>query len=209
METKIVELSNTNWQIFYYIATYIISLVAVLSLYLSIKSSRKTAEALTTVQKGFASLTEPLIKVVGHEWLKDSDKISCQTPPIGILIFYKNMSNVPVLIEEPNFTVHYGEKLLNDVITKIQHKEDGYKILAPGETMQAGTTQKELFQKHLCTPKNPLVPPNLIVEFKTKFISLSTREEYTYSAKIEVFFNCEQPDFHSSRTIFENLDKNT
>jgi hypothetical protein len=208
METKIVELSNTNWQIFYYIATYVISLVAVISLYLSIQSSRKVAEALTTVQRGLISLTDPLIKLVDHKWAMESERLSCESPPIGIFVYYKNMSNVPVLIENSNLTVWYGEKLLDDAVTNIEHKEDSTQILAPGETLQSGTFQKELFQKYLCTPKSPMDRPNIIVQLTIEFSSLATREKYTYKAKQEIFFNCQQPDFHGGRTIFENLDKN-
>jgi len=54
-----------DWLIFYYIATYILALVALVSLYLSIKSSQKVSEGLRLIQDELASLTQPLFAGFG------------------------------------------------------------------------------------------------------------------------------------------------
>ncbi|WP_022958190.1 hypothetical protein [Spongiibacter tropicus] len=209
MEKELIEIAISPLEKWYYIATYVIASVAVLSLHLSVRSSRKVSEALTTVQRGLISLTDPLIKLVDHKWAMDSEVLSCESPPIGIFLYYKNMSNVPVLVENSDFKVWYGEKYLDDVVTKIEHQEDGTQILAPGEVLQSGTIQKELFNKYLSSPKSPMERPNIVVLLEINFSSLVTRESYKYTVKQEVFFSCAQPDFHGGRTIYENLEKNT
>ena len=54
-----------DWLMFYYIATYILALVALVSLYLSIKSSQKVSEGLRLIQDELASLTQPLFAGFG------------------------------------------------------------------------------------------------------------------------------------------------
>tara|TARA_R110001592_G_scaffold1874_49_gene11723 strand:- start:117 stop:542 length:426 start_codon:yes stop_codon:yes gene_type:complete len=139
----------------------------------------------------------------------DQPYINCESPPTGIILYYKNMSNVPVLLESSDFKVWYGEKLLDDAVTNHDHKEDGTQIMAPGEVLQCGTIQKELFNKYLCTAKGPMERPNIFVLLEINFSSLITRENYRYTVKQEIFFNCAQPDFHGGRTIYENLEKGT
>ena len=54
-----------DWLIFYYIATYILALIASVSLYFSIKSSQKVSEGLRFIQDELVSLTEPLFAGFG------------------------------------------------------------------------------------------------------------------------------------------------
>jgi len=202
----VTQLSN-EWMKWYYVATYIIAVVAVVGLYISIRSSKEVSLALSTIQKGLVSLTDPLIKYSGHKWFMEGENITCDSPPTGILISYKNVSNVPVMIEESSLKVFYGEKEFKDIVSTSKHEEDGTLILSPGETLQSGTMQKELFQKHLSTPKNPMLPPNIIVEFWVHFQSLGTKEYYLYKTKQEIFFNCEQPELLLGRTIYETIEQ--
>jgi hypothetical protein len=194
------------WLTWYYVATYVIALVALLSLYISINSSKKVSEALRTIQRGLTSLTDPLIKFVDYTWITDTGTISCETPPTGIMFTYQNLSNVPVIVTETVFRVFYGEKELNDIVSTVKHEEDSTQILAPAQRLQSGTIQKELFNKYLSTPKNPMDPPNLLVEFSLRFQSLGTKDCYVYKTKQMIFFSCTQPGLKASKAVYETIE---
>jgi hypothetical protein len=194
------------WLTWYYLATYLIAVIALVSLYISINSSKKVSEALKTIQRGLTSLTDPLIKFVGYTWITDTGTISRETPPTGIMFTYQNLSNVPVIVTETDFRVFYGEKELNDIVSTFKDEEGGTQILAPAQNLQSGTIQKELFQKYLSTPKNPMDPPHLFVEFSVKFQSLGTRDHYLYKTKQMIFFSCTQPNFKGGKAVYETIE---
>ena len=164
-ENDIASQMSAWWLYVYYAATYIIAVIAIVSLYISIQTSGKVSQALEAIQRGLVSITNPLIKYTGHKWLMDTNGITCKSPPIGILISYKNVSNVPVIIENTKFKVFYGEKEFDDIVSTTKHEEDNDLILSSGEILQSGTTQPELFQKYLSIEKNPMQSPNIMVEF--------------------------------------------
>ena len=65
-----------DWLIFYYIATYILAFVALVSLYLSIKSSQKVSEGLRLIQDELASLAQPLFAEFGAKIGGDKTEVS-------------------------------------------------------------------------------------------------------------------------------------
>ncbi len=67
--------SNQAWLIYYYIATYILAIVALVGLYLSIKSSKNVGNALQFIQQGLISLSEPLFTSFGASFTTNEAKI--------------------------------------------------------------------------------------------------------------------------------------
>ncbi|MCS0120089.1 hypothetical protein NDJ02_09965, partial [Vibrio parahaemolyticus] len=63
----------SNWEVFYYISTYILAFVAVVGFISSQKSSEKVSDALKVIQRGLSSLSEPLIKFSGYQWIVGKD----------------------------------------------------------------------------------------------------------------------------------------
>ncbi len=198
--------TTDSWVIWYYIATYVIAIVALISLYLSIRSSKKVNEALLDIQNGLLSLTDPLVKIAGFSWIKEEGELSCENPPKGVMVAYQNMSNVPVLIEKSETEVFFGEKLLDDIVLTKTHKEDGFSLLAPGEVSQMGTLQNQM-KKYLATPKDPLAPPNIIFYLLLEYRSVTTNKRFRYRSKKEILFSCDQPKLMGNSNIFEEHEE--
>ena len=199
--------SPDSWLLASYVANCVVALVALVSLYLSIRSSREVTTALLSIQRGLVSLTEPLIKVIDHKWAMDHNEVTCEHPPIGIFVTYQNLSNVPVIVLDTDLTVFYGERKLDDAVQSAGSSSSGTLVLAPGQTLQCGTIQNELFKRYLSKPKPIFQSPNLNFIFTAKYQSLITNERYVYEVHQEIFFNCAQPDFHGGKTLRESHSK--
>lgn len=215
------------WKIGYYIATYILALVAITGFIFSTRSSKNISEVLKSVQEDFASSTQtlqdtsktlydlqreftlsnqPLIKFNKIKWFKDGE-ISCDNPPIGVLAICSNLSNVPIQIYETDARFFYGTKELDDITKEIGNP--GVSIIAPGETHSVGTIQKELFQKYLGREKNVLEPPFLKIKLKIVYSRLGSTERYIYESTQNIGINCSNGNWQmypSDETIFKVTD---
>ena len=137
---------KNSWKIGYYVATYILALIAILGFVYSIVTSRSTSKILKDVQQELESSNKALIRVDKIGWFKEGE-ISCDNPPVGIFVNCRNFSNVPIQVYKTDVNFFYGTKELDDSTRTIGNAESS--ILPPGETYKVGTVQKELFQKYL------------------------------------------------------------
>lgn len=64
-------MENNTWLTFYYVATYILALVALIGLYLSIQSSRNVTKGIRVIQEGIQSFSEPFFTLFGASFNRD------------------------------------------------------------------------------------------------------------------------------------------
>jgi len=205
-----VEKLISNWELVYYISTYILAVIAILGFYYSQKSSVKVSESLMIIQRGLSSLTEPLIKFTDYNWVigNDDGPISLKNPPLGIIFSLKNVSHVAVHVVESKFEIFYGDKLLDDPVPNLGAETRNPYILAPNEDVQNGAKKSEAFIKYLSTSKEISTPPHLNLKCKVKFETMNG-EKYEYFIHREIYFCISMPNQKSSRTLKETLIKVT
>lgn len=215
---------NNYWKFGYYVATYILAVVAIAGFVFSIVSSVETARAIEDVQNNLEAsaktlqqtgetflrmqkelelANEPLLKFNKITWFKNGE-ITCENPPIGVMAVCTNLSKVPIQIYDIDVKVFYGTKEFNDTIQEIGNPKES--IVAPGETISAGTIQKELFQKHLRNKQNPLTPPFLTIQLKADYSRLGAVNRFVYRCTQNIGFDCENNTwqmFPSEETIME------
>lgn len=149
--------------------------------------------------------SEPLLKLSNFKWIIEGNEMSCDKPPHGIVVYFKNVSIVPIEVFNSDLQVFYGLKHFNDVTRNIG--DDGnHHILAPGEELSAFSDQPDLFRKHLLQRKQLHDEPTLIVELKVTFSKLKSSEKIIYHTKQKIFFDCEHPLIQSKQAMFENYN---
>lgn len=199
----------SSWEVLYFISTYILALVAIIGFITSQKSSEKVSKTLKLIQKGLSSLSQPLLKFSGYQWVvsgNGTDIISISNPPKGIIFSYTNVSNVPIQIIYSQFQVFFGEKLLDDPTVPMGTDTKETFILAPNESIQSGTTQAELFEKYLGKPKDRSQPPHINIKLQIDFKTMDG-EEYHYTIHREIHFDIGQPAFQTSKTLMESIER--
>ncbi|MGD8786328.1 MAG: hypothetical protein PVJ60_02805 [Phycisphaerales bacterium] len=198
---------NNVWMMrCYYISTYILALIAILGFCFSISSSRRVAETLDFVQKELSIFTMPLIEITDFTWVNDSNEpISRANPPVGLLVTFKNASNVAIKLTASSITVYYGEKKLDDVTRTVGG--EGTLIMMPGEESHVGTIQGALFPRYLKNRKGIFESPNLNIHFKATFSRLQGMDIYEYSAVKEIGFNPDRPGIKRIQTNEEVLKR--
>ena len=188
---------NNKWKIGYFVATYILALIAISGFVFSIITFQSTSEVMQSasetlkdVQQEFAFSNQPFIRYDNYKWFKKegSGDIACDNLPVGILITYRNFSNVPIIIHNVDAQYFYGEKLLDDIV--FTAGTNSSTILPPGEVSNVGTAQSELFQKYLGNQENILKPPFLKTQLNITFSRLDDSKRFVYKAKINIGFNC-------------------
>jgi hypothetical protein len=211
MGTQEIVKAFSGWEIFYFIANYILAAIAIAGFWSSTRTSGKVQDSLRIIQRSLNSFSEPLIKVTKTDWMvtggDGTNIISRNNPPKGIMVSYTNVSRVPIQILHTELKVFYGKKLFDEPVQETTHPDDGPQILAPGESTSSGTMQAELFEKYLTqTKENIFTPPHLNYELKIKFSTMDG-EDFTYHARQEVMFNINQPEQLVRRFISEKMER--
>ncbi len=187
---------------YYYIATYILAAIAIAGFIGSTITSCRVSESLKTMQQEMAFSNQPYIGYDSYQWFKDegTGDIACDNLPVGIVINYRNPSNIPIIIHNVDAQFFYGEKLLGDIVFTAGSKSAS--ILPPGETSNIGTKQSEPFQKYLGGHRDILKPPFLNTRLNITFSRLlDNSKRFVYKAKINIGFNCSNL---TSMTYLEN-----
>lgn len=195
---------------YYYMATYILAIIAILGFIYSIKTSSDTAEiaksiqessndvsktlygmkdAFKQIQENFSVIARPIIKVT-NRYLIRAGKLSCDNPPIGLKVNYKNGSNVTIQITDISFDVFYGEAELKP-IQRIGTREI---ILAPAEITYYEHYDKINFKRYLGEPKDIDAPPHLRFVLTICYSSIGQQQKYMYRTEYDVKYDCRNAD---------------
>lgn len=177
-------------QEWYYIATYVLAVVAVVGFIYSAVTNKRTTAALLGIERNLKAQVDPLITIADFIWQAEGT-VSCENPPVGLNFFVKNISSVPVVIR-PNVTKFYfGDLELTSIVSNVGPP---MAVLAPGTTVSGGTTQKEEFQKYLGRPKPMNSPPYLTIYYEATFNRFGSDELYSYKTRFNIGFDCRHPN---------------
>jgi len=177
-----------KWKIGYYVATYILALIAILGFIFSIIMSKDTSTIMRNIQQELESSNVPIITINRHGWYKEEGEITCDNPPTGIYLECCNISNVPIQVYEIKMRFSYDGEDCPDPVSKLG--EASSYILAPGEKFKHGVIRKEFFQKYLKNKKGNGIPPFIRSKSEIVFSRLNFTERYIYKATKEVGFDC-------------------
>ncbi len=174
-----------NW---YYIATYVLALVALISLGLSIWTSSKSSKTNNELFKSITSFTEPIIKFNKIIFGPPPPNINCENPPLLINIEYRNASYIPIKLQVKSANTYFGEFPIH----KSQKSEPPieFVVLAPGEPW--GLTQgisKEV-RDIMKNKINQFQPPFLILDFEFIISTLNDQRKYNVHLQHRIGLDC-------------------
>jgi hypothetical protein len=196
----------SGWLMGYYIATYLLALVAIIGWWFSLRTSKKVTaslevmeSSLEVVEENANRFLEPLLKFVDYRWLVESDEMSCDNPPHGIMCSFANVSNVAIQVHTTDQRFFFGEQEL-----AVEEEEGGRsfgarapQIIPRGGTIQNGMSAQEL-PALLGQPKFILEPPLLAAHFTIEFARVNDDRRYRYKIIQNIGFDCSQPHLRSS-----------
>jgi hypothetical protein len=196
---------------YYYIATYVLAFIAVIGFVYSIKTSNDTAEiaksmqessndvsktlygmkeAFKAIQDNFVLLTTPNIKIIKINLITDDDKInlSCNHPPIGLGITYKNTSNITIQVTDISMKLYWGLSEFKEIHEIVGTSEI---ILSPAGTDYRYRIDTKNFKNYLGEPKKDIkAPPHMGIIFSVCYSDIAHHQKYMYTAKYEIRYNC-------------------
>lgn len=204
------ELVNTisNWEIFYYISTYVLACIAIFGFIFSQKTSNKVSSALMIMEKSLSSLSFPMVKLTDYMFEVENvnSYLSESNPPVGLIIEYSNVSNIPIRIIKSKYRLFYGDKELNEPSTPIGTMSEKPFIMSPGDVKQSGIRQKTLLIRYLGKPKNIALPPHLNLKLEIEFETFDNIK-WMYNVHREIHFDIADPRLKSWKTLEENIEK--
>jgi hypothetical protein len=182
-----------------------------------IKTSENTVKTLAQISQTFKQaydilepFSKPLVRIDKYKWTTEAKEISSESLPHGIIIYFKNISLVPIEVFDSDLRVFYGLKKFDDITHKLGDGEiNRNTILAPGESSSAFNQQPELFKKYLSARKSLYEEPTLIVELKVVFSKLNDTKKLTYHARQKIYVSFEPPAPTIRQTISEKYYEET
>jgi len=190
-----------GWLEWYYICTYALAAIALGGSVWSIVSSKKTAKTIERtaetsdrIQRALGTMVEPFLKVTDHVWLAGpSEKISCEHPPVGVIVGVRNHSNVPIQVYRTSFRTFLGDLELNQMVQNTQVAVPKTVLLAPGELLQLRQVQPTEFPKYL-RQSGPPFGPQFTIQLEVEFDAISGSRRRIYQTRQFLHFDCNAPD---------------
>lgn len=199
--------NETNWIHWYYIATYLLALVAIAGFWASIRSSRQATQAAHRVQIALGAMVEPIVKVKEYAWAAPTLPISCNNLPQQVIIGIRNFSSVPAQLHRTDFRTFFGEKELTDLAQNEQVGNDRTVILAPGEILSLNQVQPTEFPQHLkMLTGYPLMGPQFTIRIEAEYSRVGSRRRWLYRTKQVLVFDCKNPTAGGRRALEESVE---
>lgn len=201
--------------LYYYIATYILAIIAVLGFVFSIMASKEMSQTLISVQESsrevsntlfgmerliktmqdqFILVTKPVIKCVDLRLRSANEykKMSCDNLPISIYVTYQNTSSVTIQVTDVKLDMFYG-------IFEI--KEEKYEtvgtkqiILSPYQTYYIERNDEISFKKFLGKPKDKKATPHMRFVLTICYSSIGQQYKFMYRTEYELLYNCKHAE---------------
>jgi len=199
--------SGAAWLDSYYIATYLLAVVAIAGFLWSIRSSRQAAEAAQRVQQALGAMVEPIIKVKEYTWNANGPTISCEHLPVQVTVGIRNFSTVPAQLYRTDFRTFFGEKELTGLVQNEQVHDDSPLILAPGEVLALSQVQPEEFPRHLAMlTGHPLFGPQFTINVEVEYSRVGSDRRWLYRTRQILLFDCMTPGVHQRRGLRETVE---
>ena len=182
------------WQPLQSVAHVLIAVCAVGALAFSIHQNWQIAGVVASAGEAFRAQSIPIVKFDHYQWNTAGPKLDCDNPAIGINVYYRNVSGVPVAIElddPPTLDVRMGERSLAPAETTLHNPGD--KLLAPGESVAISTVNANDFPDLYRRLRGQQTPPVLNATITVTYRSLVSSERYRYRGTVQIFDHCESP----------------
>lgn len=192
---------DPKWQRFYYIATYIIAIVALCGIYVSYDSIRMSA----LVAESLQAMNTPLVKFQDVCWVsaKQSVPVSCTNSPTGLIFTIHNPSSVPVQLHKQDWAFFFGERELPKGEVTVGKGES--MVLAPNERTQSGQILPAEFKNIFGKEKDLATPPHLRIRLSVEFSRLHGKKRYIYKTTRQVMWDCRSPTI-AVNTMDESIE---
>jgi len=178
---------------YYYVANYILAVIAIVSLFLSISSSRKVSKELGFLKNGLIHYTEPIIKMTGHAWIKKGiEELSSENLPTGIQVFITNASTVPAQVTKSTLKVFYGILEFDEIVQSYGVENTKF-ILGIRETFTLMNLQENKFKEYIKVTHRYFQEPTLSVKVTIEYASLKDHRKFIYRTKQIVQFDGRNP----------------
>jgi hypothetical protein len=168
-------------------------IIASLTLVFALRQSSKTAELLDHARDAFVAQSFPVVKFDRYQWVNAPNaSISCTNPTVGLNVYYRNFSGVPVIIEEADFNIKMGERPLFTGPAEIEDIQREA-ILPPGISLATGKTGSPI---HEVYPRlrGRNAPPYMNFEMTITYRSLVSGKRYRYTGKVIMYEDCGLPN---------------
>jgi hypothetical protein len=118
--------------------------------------------------------------------------LSCSKPALGINVYYRNFSGVPVVIEEDRLEVKMGTRPL--FLGPGEEEWPRHDVILAGGTSLAVSKSGSPIAETYPRLHGYGVPPYFNLELTVTFRSLISGKRYRYTGKITMFADCRLPD---------------
>lgn len=145
---------------------------------MAIQSSKETSETLEALKNNLINFTQPVLEFSNFFWFSEG-KMTCENPPLGINISYKNTSIVPIKIRDITLLLYYDGKLLSPKENKSQLvgkiKES---IVSAGNDIGMTQHNPQLFKESFSNKIDSYKPPFLEAHFASIISNLDGSNEF-------------------------------
>jgi hypothetical protein len=197
-------MNKSRWDIIQGITSIILAICALIGIWMALQQSRETSKALLAAEEAFRSYSFPYVKFDHYQWFSRGER-SCEQPATGINVYYRNVSQSPVVIEKSDLKLWMGEKRIMKDGPEQTIGKMGEQILAPNDSMALGVKGKEFPEIYRRIGQRE---PTLNVELVLQYRSIVTGKRYDYSQRIIVMDDCRAPSqthYSSAQTEFKEV----
>jgi hypothetical protein len=194
---------NIPWDRIGNVAQITVALIALGTLAYTVRQNAKTAgntaeqnakiaKFLAHASDAFVAQSYPTVKFYEYYWFETPEGLDCSNPAIGIGVYYRNFSGVPVAIEEASLKVKMGNAPILPGPAEVEEKPPGEVLLPPGTRVSIGLTGPSIKESYKRL-QGQHGPPNLNFELGVTFRSLISGKRYLYTGKVTIHDDCHFP----------------
>jgi hypothetical protein len=180
----------------YFIASIIIAFIAVLGFVVSMCTSAKTSkvlnetsETLKLLNRNLGSMVEPYIDISRFEFIPSTGPLSCQHPPGGIHIRFRNTSNIPIIVTDAELRTSIGGVVIEKSSNSVNDTSD--EIILPSGAETGMTIKNPTFRELLKDKKDILLPPYVRIDFVATISTFDGFKIYKVNLVDDIGVSCE------------------
>jgi hypothetical protein len=173
------------------IAQIAVALIALITFTYTAYQSSRTAEFLAYARDAFVTQSFPVVKFDTYQWYA-SPGFNCANPTLGINVYYRNFTGVPVVIEETNLNVKMGDRPLFIGPGEIEEPAREA-ILPPGVALATAKIGSPIWETYPRLQGHG-IPPYMNFELTIIYRSLISGMRYRYIGKVTMHEDCRLPD---------------
>jgi len=176
----------TLWEKCYYIATFIITVIALISLVYSIRSSNELSKRLEDIVGAAYDVTVPVLKFQSVGLGVATEEFSCKNPINSIFLYVKNYSLTPIQIIDFNYDIVLDDLSIREFQTKPEF--EGAEVVPPGEPTNLKIVNTE-FTKFFGNPG----PRTFVIKVDIYYEKLYSKQKFNLQYETKGSLDCTKP----------------